>query len=453
LKEEAQDSKIDLEKKKNQFFLSKETQESLRKLIPNISISEVMSCESQESKAADKMLLSFGRSLGKFSSQEDLNTAMKILLQIGMKRSLEGEQSKFSIYESYCKDVESISWEKFEDLLSKLTGKSMLSPINNIGDILKLTSMGKFLLHTYQKLKLETIAMKRYGVFEDLFVMVEMIRSFISFEQYGLEINWIYGLLNGLKDFVENLKRDRNAILEDPEIDIKVKEIHKLIDQILEFQQKDELGDSSLTIQHHVQITTNIFDAVLQLLNLASAKYDFKLAKSQGGLSETPFLKLQDYIISNFEEEDWQTLFFNCNTCGVPVQYPMRINKYYIKRALVNVLRKVEDTEYEALPEVPSSIIEEKSFIENMIEKSDLIPLKEELLEKAITLHPEKDYQVVKHKNPRIFLENLLMFYTLSFENKIDIESIVHLIQDSERHIENFTARNYNLIEENIMED
>ena len=42
--------------KKNQFFLSEDTQKSLKKLIPNISHEEVMSCESQDSKAADKML-------------------------------------------------------------------------------------------------------------------------------------------------------------------------------------------------------------------------------------------------------------------------------------------------------------------------------------------------------------------------------------------------------------
>ncbi len=166
-----------IEEKKNKFFLSEETQTSLRKLIPKISIEEVMSCESQESKAADKMLLSFGKNMGKFTSQEDLNMAMKILFYIGMKRSFEGEQSKYSIYEGFSKEIDQISWEKFEDLLSALTGRSIFSPLQSIGEILKLTSMGKFLIHTYQKLKLETIAMKRYGIFEDLFVMVEMIRS------------------------------------------------------------------------------------------------------------------------------------------------------------------------------------------------------------------------------------------------------------------------------------
>ncbi len=441
-----------IEEKKNQFFLSKETQESLKKLIPKISIGEVMSCESQESKAADKMLLSFGKNMGKFSSQENLNTAMKILFFIGMKKSFEGEQSKYSIFEGYCKNFEPLSWEKFEDLLSKLTGRSILNPLQNIGEVLKLTSMGKFLVHTYQKLKLETIAMKRYGVFEDLFVMVEMIRSFISFDQYGLELNWIYGLMNALKDFVESLKREGNTILEDPDIDEKIREIHKLIDQILEFQNKDVLGTSSLTIQHHVQISSSIFDAVIQLLNIASAKYDFNLAKSRGGLLETPFIKMQEFILNNLVTKNWQEIFFNCNKCAIPVQYPMKINSYYVKRALINVLQKVEDTEFEELPEAPSPILEEKSFIENIVEKSDLIPLKEELLEKAIKFKPEEDYTIVKNKKPRSFLENLLMFYTLSFEQKIQLDNKFRIINDSKRHIEKFTARKYNIIEDKSME-
>ena len=57
--------------KKNHFFLSEDTQKSLKKLIPNISHEEVMSCESQDSKAADKMLLTFGKNINKFQNTKD----------------------------------------------------------------------------------------------------------------------------------------------------------------------------------------------------------------------------------------------------------------------------------------------------------------------------------------------------------------------------------------------
>ena len=433
--------------KKNQFFLSEDTQKSLKKLIPNISHEEVMSCESQDSKAADKMLLSFGKNIDKFQTPEDLNTAMKILFYIGMKRSSEGYLSKYKVFEGYCKDIESLSWEQFDNILSKLIGRSILNPLNENNEILRLTSMGKFLVHNYQKLKLETIAMKRYGVFEDLFVMVEMIRSFINFEQYGLELSWIYGLVNALKDLSENLKRQGNTILEDPKFDDYVKEIYKLMDQVLEIQNRDDdLNDSEITIQHHVQISVHLLDTIIQLLNLASTRYDLRLAKSKGILLEKPFIKMEDFILINLDKIDWQKLFFECNSCALPVQYPMKINSYYIKRALVNVLRKVEDPEFEELPETPSSILDEKSFIETVIEKSDLIPLKENLLEKAVKFNPAQDYRIVRNKNPRTFLENLLMFYTLSMENKIHIKDEFHVIKDLKRHIEKFTTRKYNII-------
>lgn len=109
MNENIENSKSEIENKKNKFFLSEETQKSLRKLIPKISIEEVMACDSQESKAADKMLLSFGKNMGKFSSQEDLNTAMKILFYIGMKRSFEGEQSKYSLEKVFSLTISQIS--------------------------------------------------------------------------------------------------------------------------------------------------------------------------------------------------------------------------------------------------------------------------------------------------------------------------------------------------------
>ncbi|MFW9876826.1 MAG: hypothetical protein ACFFG0_27345, partial [Candidatus Thorarchaeota archaeon] len=62
-----------------------------------------------------------------------------------------------------------------------------------------------------------------------------------------------------------------------------------------------------------------------------------------------------------------------------------------------------------------------------------------------------EDYQIVKNKRPRNFLENLLMFYTLSFEQKIQLENKIHVINDSKRHIEKFTARKYDIIDEKVM--
>ncbi len=58
-----------------------------------------------------------------------------------------------------------------------------------------------------------------------------------------------------------------------------------------------------------------------------------------------------DFILTNFNNKNWKSLFFGCNTCAIPIQYQMKINSYYVKRALINVLRKVVDTEYEELPE------------------------------------------------------------------------------------------------------
>ena len=57
------------------------------------------------------------------------------------------------------------------------------------------------------------------------------------------------------------------------------------------------------------------------------------------------------------------------------------------------------------------------------------------------------DYDLVKDKIPRKFLEKLLMFYTLSLEQKINVDSQVHEISDSKRHVKKFTARNFKLTE------
>jgi len=48
-------------------------------MTPPCSAEEIMSCDSSEAKGADRWVLFFGKTIGQYHTQQDLNTAMKIL--------------------------------------------------------------------------------------------------------------------------------------------------------------------------------------------------------------------------------------------------------------------------------------------------------------------------------------------------------------------------------------
>jgi len=67
------------EPKSRIVFGTPEMQSRLSEITPPSSAIEIMSCNSADAKGADRWIPFFGKTIGNYNTQKDLNTAMQIL--------------------------------------------------------------------------------------------------------------------------------------------------------------------------------------------------------------------------------------------------------------------------------------------------------------------------------------------------------------------------------------
>lgn len=438
-------------KEDTSLFLSESVQEELQELIPKVRFEEVMSCKTSEEIAADKMVLYFGGCFNQFKDQFALNNAMRIL-NIASEISARGELlSKYIIHQVFCQKYNELSWDEFEKIIKPMIRLSSLSPLQKIGDDkLIFTLMGRLLLHNYHKLKVEMLALKKYGPFEDLFAIIEDIRSFWNYSPYGMDIEYIFSLTNNLKNFTESLKTAGDSALKDEIVDAKLKIIHGLIDQILEIQSSGDMDESNISYRQKFYIGDLLMKAILELTQIAKRKLNIRLRRSREPQFETSFLTMEKHILSNWDLKEWSDYFYATSTCGTPIHFSMKLNEFFIKKALKSFIRRHQEIEYDELPkDIPE--IDHKPIKDLLMNEDEVINLKEELYQKALIANNPRDYEIVRSKRPEKFLNNLLVFYLLASEERIhfDEEKKVISIQDRKNHLELFTARTFELINKN----
>lgn len=434
-------------KENTPLFLSESVQKELQELIPKVRFEEVMSCETSEEVAADKMILYFGEYFNQFKDQFTLNKAMRIL-NIASEISARGEfLSKHTIYQGYCQKYNELPWDEFEEIIKPIIRLSSMSPLQKTsGDQLNFTLLGRLLLHNYHKLKVEMLALKKYGTFQDLFTIIEDVRSFWNYSPYGMDIEYIFSLTNNLKNFTDSLKTAGDDVLKDEAVDDKLKLIHDLIDQILEIQSSGDMDSSNISYRQKIHISDLLVKAILELMQIAKRKFNIRLKRSREPIFETSFLELEKWILSNWDKKEWSDYFYASSTCGTPVQFPMRLNEYFVKKVLKNFIKKRQEIEYDELPkDIPE--IDHKPIEDLLINEDEIIHLKEELYQKALTANDPLDYKIVRSKKPEKFLNNLIIFFLLASEERLhfDEEKKVVSIQDRKYHVDSFTARIFEL--------
>jgi len=428
------------------FLLSESTQMELQKLIPQVSFNEIMSCNLGEEAAADKTVHYFGKYLGQYQDQFKLNKGMRILFLANEISARDGSLSLYSIFQKYCQTYDEMTWEEFEEIIKPISSISSKAPLQKSGDRLTLTTLGRLLLHNYQKLKAEMLALQKYGEFGDLFTMIDGIRTFWSYNQYGLDIEYIASLINNLKQFVETLRSAGESILKDNAVDSQIQIIYDLISEILELQESGDM-DESFSFRQKFKIFNHLIIAIKELAQIARKKFQIRLKKSRQLLLENPFSEMERFILYNWDEKDWSDLFYSSPTCAIPIKLPMKLNKHLVKKALKGFLKKKQEIEYDELPDAPP-LIDKKPVEELLINEEELIPLKEDLYQKALESGESLDYNIVRSKDPGKFLNNLLLFYLLASEERLHFkcEQPIKTISDEEFHVEFFTAREFEIL-------
>ena len=430
--------------KNNQSFLSNEAQSNLKDLIPPSTLEEIMSCDAPKAKSAEKMVLYFGKCLGNFENQEDLNIAMRILQIASILNAKQIELSKYSIFQSFCETYGEFKWDNFEKIIKRLMGNFSNAPLQRIKNNLKFTTLGRIVIHNYQKIKSEMLGMEEYGLLHDLFAAIEDIRSYWNYNQYGLEIDFIFSLSNNLKNLIDSLMEKGETIVKDPRVDIKINAVFDLIDQILNYQKSEELSED-LKIQQIAHIINQIIIAIKQILYISGRKFNIRTKIIHENLINAPFEEMENFVLENFEKKKWKSLFFNSLSSAVPAQYPMKINSFLIKRALINFLRKKDEISYTELPEAPTDEIEETPTNKLFLRESNIITIEEKLFDIAKQSDSGLDYHLIKNKKPLKVLERLIAFHNLAFKKKIHLDEKIQIIKDYENFIELFDARMFKM--------
>ncbi|MEX2683831.1 MAG: hypothetical protein Q6373_019825 [Candidatus Sigynarchaeota archaeon] len=430
-------------------FLPEETQSDLKEMTPAVSFEEIMSCNADETRAADKLVLLFGKYLSQYPDQQAMNEAMQVLYVASELVAKEGVISKHNIYQAFCSKHGTVEWETFLALIDPMTGVSSFAPLKKSGDELKFTSLGRVLLHNYQKLKAEMVAMQKYGALQDLFCMIDDIRSFWNYGQYGMDIEVIFSLINNLRNLIDAMKEEGDAILKDPTVDAKIQKIHDLIDQIMEIHETECKAPSELTIQQKVKLTQYLVEAIKELASISGRKFRTRLIVSRDAVLESPFPRLESAIIKEWDSKDWAELFYSCPTSCQPTQLSLKVSDFLLKKALQSFLKQKQEIMYGELPPEPSEEISRISMDQLLVKEKEMQTLKEKMHEKAMGTDSKVDYDVAKAREPYHFLDNLLMFYELAREKKIHVETEkpIRDITDKEHLIGHFTARSFTIIE------
>jgi len=443
-------SQSDDSKEKNSInklkFGNSETQARLSEMIPPSTAEEIMNCDSIEAKGADKWILHFGKVIGNFNKQEELNLAMRIL-EIANIESIKMDYLSFShLFQVYCEKYEEPNKNQFKDVLNSITKNSSLSPLSKSNEGLELTKLGAYLLLTYKKLKSETLSMRKYGEFDEVYLLIENIRTYCHFDDYGMEVEVGYSLIYTLRKLVKKLQMKGDLLVKEPKLKKWMNNIYNLIDKLILFQESQDFQEGDLKMKQKVTITNQLIEAIREFFRILHKQFEFEIFDTSRILFDKPFNNMENYILNN--TDDWVSKFYGSAYSAIPVQYAMKLNRFYLKKALNNFFDKKKKLTFDELPEDPTSVPEEKEIDLNKIQEKEIHSLKKKLFERGAQLCPCLDYLVIQDKNPVKLVEKSLAFHILAKERKISLNTDFEIIKDEINNIKKISAREFDLYKE-----
>jgi len=443
-------SQSDDSKEKNSInklkFGNSETQARLSEMTPPSTAEEIMTCESIEAKGADKWILHFGKVIGNFNKQEDLNLAMRIL-EIATIESNKMDYLSFShLFQVYCEKYEEPDKNQFKEVLNSISKNSSLSPLSKSNEGLELTKLGAYLLLTYKKLKSETLSMRKYGEFDEVYLLIENIRTYCHFDDYGMEVEVGYSLIYTLRKLVKKLQMKGDLLVKEPKLKKWMDNIYDLIDKLILFQESRDFQEGDLKMKQKVTITNQLVEAIREFFSILHKQFEFEVFDTSRILFDKPFNNMENYILNN--TDDWVSRFYGSTYSAIPAQYAMKLNRFYLKKALNNFFDKKKKLTFDELPEDPSSIPEEKEINLNKIQEKEIHSLKKKLFERGAQLCPCLDYLVIQDKNPAKLVEKSLAFHILAKEKKISLNPDFEIIKDEINNIKKISAREFDLYKE-----
>ena len=428
------------------IFGTSETRNQLSKMTPPSTAEEIMSCDTVEARGADRWILVFGKIIGQYLTQQDLNIAMKILEVANIESIQQEYLSSHHLYQIYCETYENIERELFENIIKILIGNSTRFPLQKKDSGMELTKLGLYLLLTYKKLKSETLAMRKYGEFDEVYILIENLRTTCHFGDYGMDVEVGYSLTYTLKKLVQKLQSKGDLLVKEPKLKKWMETIYDLIDKLIIFQGSKDFQEGNLKVHQKINITNQLIEAIREFLGILSKQFEYTVFDATRFLFDKPFHEMQNYVLENFKE--FPKLFYQSDKAGIPVQFTMRLNRFYLKKALHNFFDKKKKLTFDVLPDTPTDSFQEKELDINKIQQEEIHSLKELLFERGNQLGPCLDYLVIQDHDPIRLLEKSIAFHLLAKEKRVQLDNDVEIIEDEINNIEEIWARFFNILKE-----
>lgn len=427
-------------------FGNSETQARLQEMTPPSTAKEIMTCDSAVAKGADRWILFFGKTIGRFNVQTDLNIAMQILEIANIESIKRDYLSTHHLFQVYCETYKIISRSQFESIINLISKNSSWFPLQKSEKGLELTKLGLYLLLTYKKLKSETLAMRKYGDFDEVYFLIENIRTFCHFDDYGMEVEVGYSLIYTLKKLVKKLQSKGDLLVKEPKLKDWMKNIYELIDKLIVFQGSRDYQDGDLKMQQKVTITIQLIEAIRGFFGILHKQFEYIVFDTSRVFFDKPFNEMEKHIFNHLDE--WSLKFYQSELSAIPVQFAMRLNRFYLRRGLHNFFDKKKKLTFDDLPDTPSADLEEKEMDLNKIQEEEIHSLKKMLFERGCQLGPCLDYLIIQDKNPVKLVEKSLAFHILANEKKISLDKDIEKIKDDSNNIEMIWARNFSINKE-----
>lgn len=422
---------------------TEKTMRDMKNLTPQISQEEIWRCDTPETRNAESTLYLVAKYFGKFDDPQKMNLAMRILNMAMMIQARDGIVSTHAMHAMYTSEFGALEWDDFEAILDKLKSSSIHAPLRIIDEYsrMEITKIGILLSNVYQRLKAEVLAMKKYGALEDIFAMLDDVRAFYHYDQYGMDVQFVYSLANHLNELTTKIKEEGDAILNDPSLATKIEGIQKLIGEILNLNVVN--GENEFTLNQKVAITGKIFTAIIELLTITTKKLKLDIRKAGDLILKSPIPQFEKDLVLRLDDMSFGDIFYSCSTCSQPTEIPSRVNEINLKKALVAFFKKKVTIEFSELPEEPPKELQEL-VIDPLEVQATVDLIRQEMISRAQSIGKGKDYDVMKDKDPITFLKNQRIFYMLAAQNEFSLDfGNIFLISNAPRKIESFTARTF----------
>jgi hypothetical protein len=423
-------------------YVTEKYRERISSELGKISSAELFSVDTQEQRIADDLILKFVGALSKFSDWEEFNRGIRILQCAIHKFGFGVAISEMSLFEEYCSRFSRIDYDEFKGVLDKMRSKSSDSVFRFHLNGLYLTDISFFVYDQYQRLKAEILSSKKSGDNENISRLFMFFRNFIINNADGIETDWLFNARYLLDAVLHDLSSRGESFLYSDTFYEQLNKLHDLIDQIIEYERHSGQGHL-YSIQTITEVQQSLQNAIYSILSLSGERLRGIFSSPDVVLRRNPFPEVEKKVIELLDSTPIEELFFEDPISAWPVQLLMGVGRRTLES---NILALVSESPREYIRDLPieaPSSMGEMELTERLVKNEEFSRVLDELERLAQENMEGLDYDLVKDRNPVVFLSRLASFYQLFGQGRVDLEFDVKEITDPENFVDCFTARKY----------